>query len=335
MFDRSKCDVCGDCLVMCHYVDYSREKAVAEFQALLDGQEAEILKECVTCMGCLEYCEKGADPFDLINSTQEKNNSVQVSEKTLIMFDKIVRMPSTIIQGDPDKPVFSICTFENMLSPEITGHKMFEGMPVLKGGDYFCYMGMAHVFQGSIVKDKGKAFIERLNNLDANEIIFIHDECYSMIKKSREEFGYEIRFKPTHILEHMSNYLKENASSVTKLNKKIAYQRPCSSRVSPGTDDMLDEFFELVGVERVSRKYDRKNALCCGGILKAFGQVERGNESQAINLDDAMEHGAEAMVFLCPMCGLGLRGICKKRDFKSFFVVDLFRMALGEIQYPG
>ncbi|MDY6850763.1 MAG: heterodisulfide reductase-related iron-sulfur binding cluster, partial [Thermodesulfobacteriota bacterium] len=185
------------------------------------------------------------------------------------------------------------------------------------------------------VKDKGKAFIERLNNLDADEIIFIHDECYSMIKKSREEFGYEVRFKPTHILEHMSNYLKENASKVTKLNKKIGYQRPCSSRVSPETDDLLDEFFELIGVERVSRKYDRKNALCCGGILKSFGQVERGNESQATNLDDAMKHGAEAMVFLCPMCGLALSGICKIKGIRSFFVVDLFRMALGEIQYPG
>jgi ferredoxin len=48
MFDRSKCDLCGDCLVECLYVNYDHEKAVQEMIALTEDREAEILKECIT-----------------------------------------------------------------------------------------------------------------------------------------------------------------------------------------------------------------------------------------------------------------------------------------------
>ena len=72
MFDKNKCDVCGDCLTRCAYVDYSHQQAVREFETLLAGKPADILTSCVTCMACNEYCEKGAQPFDLITTLQEK-----------------------------------------------------------------------------------------------------------------------------------------------------------------------------------------------------------------------------------------------------------------------
>ena len=81
MFDRSKCDLCGDCLVECLYVNYDREKAVQEMIALIEDREAEILKECITCVACNEYCTKGANPFDLICRLQEKTNALMLPEK--------------------------------------------------------------------------------------------------------------------------------------------------------------------------------------------------------------------------------------------------------------
>jgi len=56
MWDGSKCDLCGDCLVKCLYVDYDKDKAVAEIKALMEGKKAEILSKCVTCCACREYC---------------------------------------------------------------------------------------------------------------------------------------------------------------------------------------------------------------------------------------------------------------------------------------
>ena len=36
MWDASKCNLCGDCLVKCLYVNYDKEKAVAEIKALME-----------------------------------------------------------------------------------------------------------------------------------------------------------------------------------------------------------------------------------------------------------------------------------------------------------
>jgi len=334
MFDRSKCDLCGDCLVQCHYVNYSRDKAIKEIEALIEDRDADILKECITCMGCIEYCESGADPFDLINRQQEKRKSVSVSEQTMNMLGNADKLPSSFKQGDPKRPILSLCAIDQLISPQFKGHKMFDGMSVVTGGDYFCHMGLVHIFRGSTVEAKGRQYIDTLAGLNAEEIIFVHDECYSMVSKKVNDFGIDIPFKYWHIVDYMNKYLKDNSKDIKKLNRRIAYQRPCSARLTPETDDMIDDFFSLIGIERVDRKYDRKGALCCGGIVRGFGQESRGKEIQGMNLKDAMEHGVDAIAYLCPMCGFSLKGICKKNNLRCISLFDFFLMALNEISFP-
>ncbi|MGB6896793.1 MAG: 4Fe-4S dicluster domain-containing protein [Dehalococcoidia bacterium] len=60
MFDETRCDLCGDCLERCSYVEYEHDRAVAEIQALIDGKEAPILSRCITCYACNEYCPQEA-----------------------------------------------------------------------------------------------------------------------------------------------------------------------------------------------------------------------------------------------------------------------------------
>jgi len=49
MWNKEKCNLCGDCLVKCLYVNYDREKAIQQIEELMEGKPAEILSECVTC----------------------------------------------------------------------------------------------------------------------------------------------------------------------------------------------------------------------------------------------------------------------------------------------
>ena len=57
MWDESKCDLCGDCLVKCRYVNYDKDKAVAELKLLMAGEDADILHKCITCIACNDYLE--------------------------------------------------------------------------------------------------------------------------------------------------------------------------------------------------------------------------------------------------------------------------------------
>ncbi|MHA2315901.1 MAG: hypothetical protein ACXACF_11610 [Candidatus Hermodarchaeia archaeon] len=70
----------------CQYVDYSKEKAKEEVDKLIKGEPASIIKECVTCVACNQYCEKEANPFDLINQRQEETALFPVGNRALEMF---------------------------------------------------------------------------------------------------------------------------------------------------------------------------------------------------------------------------------------------------------
>jgi len=73
-FDRGLCERCGtyDCLTKCQYLRLDREGARREMMKLVSGEDSFVLRECVTCYACEEYCKKGNHPFYLITELQEK-----------------------------------------------------------------------------------------------------------------------------------------------------------------------------------------------------------------------------------------------------------------------
>ena len=332
MWQAQKCNLCGDCLVLCQYVDYDRDTAIQQISQLMDDKPAEILKDCITCCACNEYCPTGADPFDLINHLQEIHGSLPIPEKTRKWMDSGATVPTELIPGDPSKPVLSLCVMERPLPDDAVGGQMFEGMTVAKGGEYFCYLGYVHIGMDSPLQEHAQGFIDKLAAIGASEIVFIHADCYAMISKM-PDYGIEVPFKATHMVEYMRDYLRERPESITPLNRKIAFQRPCASRYSPELEPTLDELFELIGGERVQRNYDRQSALCCGSLFSRI-YPERIQPLVEDNLQDAVEAGAEAMVFLCPICMVALSKPVDERGMKPLFITQLVRMALGELTFP-
>jgi len=140
----------------------------------------------------------------------------------------------------------------------------------------------------------------------------------------------EVPFKPVHIFEYVYNYLKDNESKIKKLNLKAAYQRNCSNRYIPETDKILDKICELIGVERVARKYDRENGLCCAAPFGMRGHKKEVRKSQNDNVQDMVDFGAQVALFNCPMCKDTLERKVTGKGMKAYFISDLARLALGE-----
>jgi Fe-S oxidoreductase len=329
MWDAEKCNLCGECLVRCQYVDFDQDKAVSEIRELMAGREAEILKECVTCCACNEYCPTGANPFDLINRLQEVHQALPIPEKMRKFMDAGGTMPSALVRGDESRPVLSLCVMDPALPPGSVEGQMFDGMTIAKGGEYFCYLGYVHIGMVSPFEEHAQEFIDRLAAIGSGEIVFLHADCHAMLKKM-PEYGIEVPFKATHLIEYMRDYVKAHPDRVSPLNRKIAYQRPCAARYSPEIEPVLDDLFQRIGVERVERRYDRESALCCGGLFSRI-YPDRIKPLMAANLKDATEHQAEAMVFLCPLCMTTLGKGAGEQGLKPIFISQLVRMALGEI----
>jgi len=331
MFYEEKCTVCGQCLMKCPYLAYPEAKAKEEFKKLMDGKPTPVTGQCITCAACNMFCPEGANPFDLINDRQEETGAFKATDQALGMMSMGSQLPSEVIKGDPKKPTMSLCSVGDIL-PGIIEGQLFDGLTLLKGGDYFCYIGWIHVGRPGMVKENAGSLVDNLAKTGAKEIICFHDDCYALLANMVKDFGISLPFKPIHIIEYLRDYVKEHNAQVKNLNMKIAYQQPCASRYTFEKDTVLDELFDLIGATRVDRKYDRMDALCCGGAMGGKADVPKEvlNEWRMKNIMDAKQTGAEAMVFLCPLCALSLRNRAKAQGMEPYILSNLVRLALGE-----
>ncbi|MEN6359096.1 MAG: (Fe-S)-binding protein [Smithella sp.] len=339
MWDASKCDLCGDCLVKCRYVDYDKDKAASDIKLLMDGKAADILDRCITCNACFQNCPTGADPSDLIYKMQEKIGTGSIVAAFKPFIDAVAKAfedegkGGLIIEGDPDKPALSFDSFVFKQFPEGTlESRMFKGMTMVRGKKYASLVGMGHMGGASLAERYGRKVIEGLAAL-GKEIVYFHNEGYVLADVKARELGIPVPYPYRHLFEYMGDYLRRNPNQITKLNKKVAYQPNCAVRWIPKQDVWLHEIFELIGVKRVSRKYEGLNALCCGGPALAVNR-ELATNMQSDNIRDAIDNHAEALITICPMCDAVLRDPTAKAGLPQIFITDLCRMALGEVSWP-
>ena len=336
IFDESNCDKCEnvDCLTRCQWMEFSDvEEARAEKTKMINGEESRVLSDCVTCFACDEYCPYESHPFDLITELQEKYNSLNINpgilESTIARFAPHDQL--RLKEIDPDKPVLNKCGLGKLNAKHMEG-QLFENLQYVSGLDFFCNLMYHHYGRDSIIKERAPIILGNIKAQGIKEMICYHDECYGFYASfcPRNNIDLPPGFKAVHIYEYLYKYLKEHESNVKKLGMKIAYQRSCSNRFIPEVDEWADKVCNLIGVERVERKYDRENALCCGGLFATLGKKALGRKTQNDNINDMIEHNAEACVYNCPMCMESLGSKVERKGLKNYILSDLCRLALGE-----
>ena len=333
MFYEEKCDFCGDCLTRCAYVEYDKERAASEIRALIDGKEAPILSSCITCYACNEYCPQEARPFDLILERMEQYHSFPAPLEVVAGQEAFFTPGTPIKLEKTGDTVMSACVFGNSEAELLQG-RLFEGLPMLKGRHFFCYILFDHLGAGSITKKHMQAYVDSLAASGADEVVLFHDDCYGALVDVAPQIGVEVPFRPVHIVEYLRDYLESHKGKLRPLNLRVAYQRPCASRLSPAKEPAVDAVLKLIGVERVERGYDRESALCCSGAIAQW-DAERAAGLRARNLEDALSAGAEAICYLCPMCRRVLSPDAESKGLANYHIIELARMSLGELAMPS
>jgi Fe-S oxidoreductase len=339
MWNASKCNLCGDCLVNCRYTDYDRDEAVAQITLLIEGKDAEILTKCTTCMACSGYCPTGADPSNLIFKMQEEIGTSPITVVGKPACEALVRSfengddPSQLIPGDPDKQVLSLDAFRFDQFPEGTfDSALFKGLAIVRGGEYASLSGYVHMGGESLVGRYGQRVLDNLASLD-KDVVYIHNEGFVLAHVKAKYNGFRVPFKYMHLFEYLRDYLKAHTDSITPVGKNVAYHANCATRWIPEYDAFLDEVFGLIGVGRPGRKYERENAVCCTAPL-IYTNRELAVDIQKKNFEDAIASGADAIVTSCPVCQGVFRRPSSQFGLRSIFVTDLCRIALGEMHWP-
>ena len=331
MFKAGLCDLCGDCLVKCPWIKADKAQAVEWMKAMMAGQQTPVLHQCITCYACNEICPPKANPFDLIASLQERYNVF--NSKEMASIEEVNYAFTKPLTNYPRaERVMTTCLFEKTHAHLAQG-ELYD-LPRVGGKPYFCWLLFGHWGVESIQKKHAQEMVDRLALTGAKEVVCFHDDCYAMLATLAPGYGIEVPFRPVHLAEYLVGRLRQNRDRIKRLNISIAYQRPCASRHTPEKEHFVDDLFELAGVRRVRRAYDRENALCCANIKLLLGNGDP-RPDQEKNILDAKQSGAQAMVCLCPMCLDGLAAVASAHQLPLIFLGDVARMALREISVPA
>jgi Fe-S oxidoreductase len=336
-FDVNLCKTCptGDCLVKCQYMDVEKERAVEEMVNIGRGKDSFVLQDCVTCYGCEEYCRRGNHPFYLITERREQKGILTSPRAITKQWINIGEPQGKFRLGEVKEKVLSFGFMPEFLH-WVKGRLFEDIMPsFLFGQEFFCNVVYIHFANTAIIKERLPMVVENFKKLGVKEVVFLHDECYGSFTHLSPAYGIDVPFKAVHYFEYLYGRLKELKDQIRPLNIRAAYQRPCSSRLSSDKHHFVADIMELIGVDLVERKYQGENALCCGGIYSmAFG-YDLANDVQKRNMDDMVEHGAQYCVFNCPACQSAIGAKVAKRGIRPIHMIDLCRMAIGEMQALG
>jgi Fe-S oxidoreductase len=186
----------------------------------------------------------------------------------------------------------------------------------------------------SLIKERLPQVIQNIaHNLQKNnlqELICYHDECHAGFTYWAEAYGVNVPFRSIHQYDYLVKQLKARKERIRPLGVKVAYQRPCSNRLIPETQGFVDQIFELIEAEKVPRKHEGQNALCCGSVLILQGRDDLADDVQQRNIDDMLEAGAEYCVFNCPMCFYTLGESISKKGMQPVMMSELCQYTLGE-----
>ena len=334
-YDEKVCANCEtvDCLTRCKYIDLDLESAKKEKRCILMGEDSRILMECITCYACEEYCPHENYPFFLIVDRQEEKEAWPVPIPLIKQTYGMTAPTGQIVSQKVQTPVVDMCFFP-LLEGCIRG-KLFEGASTIVGPDIFCNIMWLHFAKNSVIRERLPQMIDNvwnnyLKGSGVDELICFHDECYGAFTYLAQAFGMRVPFKPVHLFEYLTHRLDELKDQIQPIGKRVAYQRPCSNRLVPETQHWVDEIFKRIDVERVERKYNGENALCCGGILQIQQRDDIADDLQKRNLDDLEASGAEFCVFNCPGCLFTLGEGVAERGMIPILMSELCQIALGE-----
>jgi Fe-S oxidoreductase len=333
-FSEEVCATCPspDCLLKCQYMAIGKDEAKEEMMKIGRGERSQVLKDCVTCYACEEYCPHGNHPFYRIVEAQERFG-IHVVPKPIeesqvrMMAPKGKKKEQKELKGT----VIDMCVFP-MLKGCIRS-PLFENTSVFSGNDVFCNLMYLHFSRSSTIKERLPAVMENIatymKDSGTDEVVCFHDECYGTYTAWAGAYGIDPPFKPIHLFEYIHKRLLALQGQIKPLGVKVAYQRNCSARLVPETEHYVNDIFGLIGAERVKREYDFENALCCGAVLEAQQRFDLAESNQDRNVEDMKAAGATFCIFNCPMCFFTLMEKVVKAGMTPMMMSDFCQLALG------
>ena len=346
MYKSEKCEICGICFFECPLVDLDLESAKKEMIALRDEKKSLILKECASCFTCNLLCPNQANPMDLIKEFRKKgyyeNGLPGIAKLYIPKYPNNMYGLASELFTEEEKKVAKLwenpehseelvlpgCAVSYM-TQYLSKTSLFEGCTFAGGMEFCC--GEVYFQMGLLDKfdQIGEELYERFNNLGAKRLITMCVGChhaYNHHSVIRENF--EI----VHYLDIVWEKIESGEFRVkNNLDMTVTYHDPCSCKEFKNLIDTPRKILEALGVEVLEMEHNREKALCCGmGAGAGSFNMQNIQTIASRRSDEAQKTGAKILVTSCGGCSMSLSGHARKRGIRTYRLIEMISMALGE-----
>ncbi len=348
-----KCTECGECLVNCRYIKFSRQDAIEDIRKINLGlhEKSIAAKECMSCYACNAFCPNGAHPYERIhyiwNSRYEREGLP--ARASYLMPGRLPNFRQSLKYTNREKalheqwgsaaPPSKTCLYPgcNLLAmPLLAEGAIFEKLPVWGRWDLCC--GEMFFRMGALepVRKTARHLTEFYKDKGIEELVFVCPAGYNMFSDVLpRQFGARFDFKKTYFTDWFIKRIEDGTFDIKKkLSGNVVMHDSCHARVL-GKDFMESQrnLLKMLGLEVIETEQHHEHGLCCGVAAgcNSFSLIDlsKCGLKGLIALDKS---DADEAALYCTGCllTLGIFRLVNPFGKRLRHVIEYAREALGE-----
>jgi len=356
--DWTACKKCGECLIKCPVIDFSRQEAIDEISLLIAGNPSKkILSKCTLCFNCNHYCSHGLRPYELILDNVINNRGQWISNCIPYFlngmtpnffqdqYDRLSALELDILHRWSDIPSASddllwVGCIGRLSCMDIEKSFVLKDLPKYGPMDLCC--GELHYRFGSWTAyskmiEKTVAHFERLN---IQRMVCYCGSCYNLLSKTMPVvYGKKLPFKLISMYQWILEKAEKGELTVTNpSNKRAALHESCYvSELESDYRNTLYRLYALIGVEICEMKHTGDTNISCGlaSAARDLNLLKSVLPAQVKRFKEARETNADSIALNCPGCYLSMAMTAPVFGMNLLNMTEEILLAFGDtIQKP-
>jgi Fe-S oxidoreductase len=327
-FRYEDCDLCGDCLARCRYMDLSRAEAVEEMKRLIAGEPTNTVhRKCISCYACNAFCPRGCHPYELIISTwheryRDRGLPVRASYlmpasssnfrtgivKNMEPWERELLRKWEVTPPEGEFVLYPGCNALTL--PHLLQGSFMDGVVISGGFDLCCGEMYFRMGLFDVVERTAEKLTAYYRDRDIGTMLFVCPAGLNMFRNVLPgHFGAELPFKTMYLGEYLLGKVESGEIEMAqRLERSVAVHDSCHARIlGDEVTQSSRRLYELMGLEMREMSEDSLDGYCCGMAAGCNRYRPEDMYLAAVKeLRAAGRTGAEELATYCGGCHLTL-----------------------------
>lgn len=327
-FRYEDCDLCGDCLVRCRYMDLSRAEAVEEMKRLIAGEPTRTVhRKCISCYACDAFCPHDCRPYELIirswhqryrgRGLPQRASYLMPASSSNFRSDMVGSMlpwERDLLRAWRETPpqgelvLYPGCNALTL--PHLLQGPHMEGVTVSGGFDLCCGEMYFRMGLFDVVERSAEKLTRYYRGRDIGTMLFVCPAGLNLFRNVLPgQFGAEFSFQTRYLGEYLLEKIDSGELELKRrFDRSVAVHDSCHARIlGEEVTGSARRLYALMGLEMREMADDPAEGLCCGMAAgcNSYSPLDM-YLAAARELRAARGTGADELATYCGGCHLTL-----------------------------